>query len=210
MLFRLRGQLACLPACCQQPLLSAAEQQGQGNLAAEDSSSKRHRLSERYSLVSQSRQKSASVKSQSKQNLFRVFCRQGRQCQRPYTGPERNSSRQGWLCITGAVQTVSSALWIERGQKDWPRSEASRYLLCALLWWHIIGAALALSQAASQCLQGCAPIKDCFITATFHIALTPLTFIQVYASTNDAEPQTKEISINRCSNRLRSCPQQTF
>ena len=45
------------------------------------------------------------------------------------------------------------------------------------------GVALALSQTASQCLQGCSPISDRIITTTFHTALTPLTVIQVYAPT---------------------------
>ena len=54
------------------------------------------------------------------------------------------------------------------------------------------GVALALSQAASQCLQGCSPINDRIITATVCTALTPLTVIQVYAPTNCAGPDVKD------------------
>ena len=68
------------------------------------------------------------------------------------------------------------------------------------------GVFLALSQAASQCLQGCAPINDRIITASFHTALTPLTVIPVYAPTNDAEPQAKETFYQQLQQQIDEVP----
>ncbi len=62
--------------------------------------------------------------------------------------------------------------------------------------------ALAQSQAASQCLQGCSPISDRIITATFRTALTPLTAIQVYAPTNCASPDVKDACYQQLQQQL--------
>ncbi|KAL0032723.1 hypothetical protein WJX79_005630 [Trebouxia sp. C0005] len=68
------------------------------------------------------------------------------------------------------------------------------------------GVALALSQAASKCLQGCSPINKRIITATFHTALTPLTVIQVYAPTNCATPDVKDAFYQQLQQQLEEVP----
>ena len=68
------------------------------------------------------------------------------------------------------------------------------------------GVALRLSQAASQCLQGCSPISDRIITATFRTALTPLTGIQVYAPTNCASPDFKDAFYQQLQQQLDEVP----
>ena len=67
------------------------------------------------------------------------------------------------------------------------------------------GVTLALSQAASQCVQG-SPISDRIITATFATALTPLTVIQVYAPTNCASPDVKDAFYQQLQQQLDEVP----
>ena len=68
------------------------------------------------------------------------------------------------------------------------------------------GVALALSQAASQCLLSCVPISDRIITATFDTPITPLSVIQVYAPTDCATSDVKDAFYQQLQQQLDEVP----
>ncbi len=141
------------------------------------SSSKRQRLSERVQSCPP-KQEQGSISSKSVKAKLVLGPLSSRSATFALPGKEAHAGKAEFLAeelsrLSIALCGLCESRWPGQGQKV--VGAYSVHYSGGTTRHH--GVALALSQAASQSLQGCSPISDRIITATFHTALTPLTVI---------------------------------
>jgi len=75
---------------------------------------------------------------------------------------------------------------------------------------HLSGVAMLMSRKAASCLISWSPVNDRIIMARFNSCHIRTTIVQVYAPTNDAEEEAKDVFYEQMQNVLDKIPKHDF